>query len=159
MGVISDGNTVIDNGIVDGTVSWQSVQTTGFTATSGKGYPCNTTSAAFTVTFPSSPNAGDTIQLVDYAGTFETNNLTVNPNGNKIQSDTSNRLFAINRLALTFVYVDATQGWELSSGYKEESNPFYIAPYNIEFLVVAGGGGSNQTGNLGYNGGGGGGGY
>ncbi len=31
-------------------VAWQAVQTTGFTAVAGRAYPCNTTSAAFTVT-------------------------------------------------------------------------------------------------------------
>jgi hypothetical protein len=33
-----------------GGTSWQSVQTTGFTAVAGRGYPCNTTSSAFTLT-------------------------------------------------------------------------------------------------------------
>jgi hypothetical protein len=31
-------------------IAWQSVQTTGFTASAGNAYPCNTTSAGFTVT-------------------------------------------------------------------------------------------------------------
>ena len=36
-----------------GTVDWQtSIKTSGFTAVSGEGYFCNTTSAAFTVTLP-----------------------------------------------------------------------------------------------------------
>ena len=51
-------------------ITWQSVQTTGFTAVAGNGYPCNTTSAAFTVTLPSSASSGDQIAIVDYAGTF-----------------------------------------------------------------------------------------
>jgi hypothetical protein len=46
-------------------IAWQSVQTSGFTAVSGRGYPCNTTSAAFTVTLPASPSAGDSIVLTD----------------------------------------------------------------------------------------------
>jgi len=54
--------------------------------TAGTPYPLNTTSAAFTVTLPASPSVGDTIILVDYAGTFATNNITVNPNGLKIGS-------------------------------------------------------------------------
>jgi hypothetical protein len=79
--------------------------------------------------------------LVDYAGTFATNNLTVNPNSLKIQTQTGNRVFNTSRLALTFTYVDSTQGWLLSSGYLEGTNPFYIAPYSVDFLVIAGGGG------------------
>jgi hypothetical protein len=39
-------------------------------------YPCNTTSAGFTVTLPATPSAGQQVQLVDYAGTFDTNALT-----------------------------------------------------------------------------------
>jgi hypothetical protein len=123
-----------------GGLALQSVQTTGFTAVKGNLYPCDTTSAAFTVTLPASAAVGDQVQILDYAGTFNTNNLTVNPNGLKIQTDTGNRLFNTNRIALTFTYVDSTQGWSLSSGYLESTNPFYIPPYDIDFLVVAGGG-------------------
>jgi hypothetical protein len=63
MGVISNGTTVIDNGLVNGVLIWQSVQTTGFTAVKGNAYPCNTTSAAFTVTLPATPSAGDQVQV------------------------------------------------------------------------------------------------
>ena len=106
-------------GAAGGGVSWQSVQTTGFTAVAGRGYPCNTTSTGFTVTLPASPSVGDQIVIVDYAATFATNNLTVNPNGLKIQTQTGNRIFNTSRLALTFTYLDSTQGWILSSGYLE----------------------------------------
>ena len=40
---------------ISGLITWQSVQTTGFTAVAGRGYPCNTTSAAFTSKFSCSP--------------------------------------------------------------------------------------------------------
>jgi hypothetical protein len=143
----------------DGLFAWQSVQTTGFTAVAARAYPCNTTSAAFTVTLPASPSVGDQVLLLDYAGTFATNNLTVNPNSLKIQTQTGNRIFATNRLALTFTYIDSTQGWVVSSGYLESTNPFYVAPYTADFLVIAGGGGGgNDVPNY-ASGGGGAGGY
>jgi len=94
---------------VSGLISWQSVQTTGFTAVAGRGYPCNTTSAAFTVTLPASPSAGDTIILLDYAGTFDTNAITLAPNGNKINGSTDNRVLNTEREAVTITYIDATQ--------------------------------------------------
>ena len=153
--LVTNGSGVLSFTTISAGTSWQSVQTTGFTAVAGRGYPCNTTSSAFTVTLPASPSIGDYIQIVDYAGTFGTNNLTVNPNGLKIQTGTGNRVFGTNRIALTFTYIDSTQGWTLSSGYLEGTNPFVILPYSIDFLVIAGGaGGGCRTG-----GGGGAGGY
>jgi len=122
-----------------GGLAWQSVQTTGFTAVAGRGYPLNTTSSAFTVTLPASPSVGDTIVLVDYAGTFATNNITLSPNGNKINGATANKTLTTNREAVTITYVDSTQGWVASSGTNYGSQS--LDPLPIDFLVVAGGGG------------------
>jgi hypothetical protein len=150
-----DGTTLkVSQGYV---ISWQSVQTTGFTAVAGRGYPCNTTSAAFTVTLPASPAAGDVINIIDYAGKFQTNNLTINPNGNKFNGDTGNYILSNYRQAVQIVYIDSTQGWEISSSYNSSS----AIAFTLDYLVLAGGGGgagssgSNATGT----GGGGAGGY
>ena len=137
-----------------GLVDWQSVKTSGFTAVAGKGYFCNTTSAAFTVTLPASPSAGDEIILVDYAGTFDTNALTISPNGNKIEGGTSNLRLIGDRESVRIVYVDSTQGWIGVSGFQEGTDGLSPAPYSIDFLVIAGGGGGGSVG-----GGGGAGGY
>ena len=126
-----------------GLVAWQSVQTTGFTAVKGRGYPCNTTSAAFTVTLPATPSAGDQIQLVDYAGTFDTNALTINPNGNKIESSTLNFQLTGEREGVVLIYIDSTQGWIATSGINEGTDALSPAPISIDFLVVAGGGGGS----------------
>jgi hypothetical protein len=55
----------------------------------------------------------------------------------------------------------ATGVWRLQDQYNARKNDIWPGQPTliIDFLVVAGGGGSNQTGNLGYNGGGGAGGY
>lgn len=92
--------------------SWQAVQTSNFTAVSGSGYFINTTSAAITMTLPATPTAGDVIAVVDYAGTFATNNLTINTNGNKLNGALSLFKVTTNRAGLQIVYVDSTQGWE-----------------------------------------------
>ena len=99
------------NYAVPGPLVWNPVKTANFTAVSGNAYPVDTTSAAITVTLPASPSAGNIVQLTDYAGKFATNNLTINPNGNKINSSTSSISLAINRESVAIVYVDATQGW------------------------------------------------
>ena len=109
----------------DGTLAW--VENSGGTAwlatitadpanaVAGKGYPCNTTAAAFTATLPTSATLGDEIAFVDYAGTFDTNNLTVGRNGHNIQGSAANLTVATERAAFTLVYVDATQGWLLKN--------------------------------------------
>jgi hypothetical protein len=94
-------------------VTWQAVQSSNTTVTSGFGYFVDTSSGAITLTLPASATLGDTISFVDYAGTFDTNNLTVGRNGHKIQGDANDLTVATERAGLSLVYVDATQGWLL----------------------------------------------
>ena len=107
---VASGATLLGAGL-----SWQSVQSTGFTAVKGNAYPCNTTSAAFTVTLPASASTGDQIALVDYAGTFATNYLTLNPNGLKINGETLNKLIVSKREGVILTYIDSTQGWVVTT--------------------------------------------
>jgi hypothetical protein len=128
-------------------IAWQSsVKTSGFTAVAGEGYFCNTTSSAFTVTLPASPTAGQQVAIVDYAGTFDTNALTINPNSNKIEGGTNNLQLTGEREGVLLVYIDATQGWLSTSGINEGSDALSPVPYSIDFLVVAGGGGGGAGG-------------
>ena len=141
------GNTswVAQSGSGGSGLTWQSVQTANFTAVSGNGYPINTTSAAITVTLPASPSAGNYVQLTDYAGTWATNNVTVAPNGGKINGGTAIFPAITARESLALVYIDATQGWLVYSGVNAVNPGTYTASY----LVVAGGGGG--AGGLGDN--------
>jgi hypothetical protein len=92
---------------------WQAVKTTTFTAVAGEGYFVNTTSGAFTMTLPATPTLGDEISFVDYAGTFDTNNLTVGRNSENIQGSAADLTVSTERAANTLVYTDGTQGWLL----------------------------------------------
>jgi len=141
------GNGSLLTGIAGGPV-WQAVQTGNFTASVGNAYPVNTTSNAVYATLPASPGAGNTIIFVDYARTFGTNNLTLNPNGGKIQSSNANISLTVNGEAVNLVYIDSTQGWINYGGFV--NNP--VGNYTVTYLVVAGGGGGG-----GFNSGGGGG--
>ena len=124
-------------------IAWQStVKTSGFTAVAGEGYFCNTTSSAFTVTLPASPTAGQQVAVVDYAGTFDTNALTINPNSNKIEGGTVNLQLTGEREGVLLVYIDSTQGWLATSGINEGTDALSPVPYSVDFLVVAGGGGA-----------------
>jgi len=145
---IADGIEVVD---------WQSVETGAtFTAVAGNGYPVNTTAQACTVTLPAG-SVGDTIEFVDYAGTWDTNNVTLTADGSeKIKGSTDDGTLSVERQGIKIVYVDATQGWVAATGVNDNTAPAINPPsYEIEYLVVAGGGGSAFL----YGGGGGAGGY
>ena len=95
--------------------SWQSVivadGSTVTSAVSGNGYFIDTTSFAHTIQLPGSPSFGDEITIIDYAGTADTNNITVDRNGNAIQGLASNLTVSTERAGLTLVYSGASQGW------------------------------------------------
>ena len=90
-------------------------KTSAFNASSGQGYFVNTTSGAITATLPASPTQGDEVSFIDYAGTFDTNNLTVGRNGHNIQGSAADLVVGTERAGFTLVYVDATQGWLLQN--------------------------------------------
>ena len=96
-----------------GIVDWQAVITSNTTMVAGRGYFVDTSSSALTMTLPSSASRGDEVWIVDYAASFDSNNLTVARNSHKIQGATSNLTVATERAGFTLVYVDATQGWLL----------------------------------------------
>jgi hypothetical protein len=109
----TDGSGNLSFAEVSGGTSWQAVKTSGFTAVAGEGYFCDTSSAAFTATLPASGTIGDEISFIDYAGTFDTNNLTVGRNGHNIQGSAADLTVSTERAGFTLVYVDSTQGWLL----------------------------------------------
>jgi hypothetical protein len=98
---------------VSGGTAWQSIATTAATMSAGYGYFVNTTSGAITMTLPSSPSLGDEVSIIDYAGTFDSNNLTVGRNSQPIMGTAADLTVSTERAAFTLVYVDSTQGWLL----------------------------------------------
>ncbi len=135
---------------------WQSTpKTADFTAVAGEGYFVDTTSAAITVTLPSSPTAGDEINLVDYAGTADTNNITITSTDN-INGASNDVKIDYERGGVSMVYVDPTQGWIAYNAANETASALVPdIPLIVDYLVVAGGGGGGTR----FGGGGGAGGY
>jgi hypothetical protein len=113
-----------------GTVDWDTTaKTASFTAVSGNGYFVNTTSGAITVTLPAG-SAGDIVSLADYTNTWQTNNVTVTPNGSdKIGGTNADATLSTEGQSVTFVYVDGTEGWKnvQDSTSNVTGNPFIVA--------------------------------
>jgi hypothetical protein len=114
--VLTTDGTTASFGDISGGASWQAVITADpANAVAGYGYFCNTTGGAFTVTLPTSPVLGDFISFIDYAGTFDTNNLTIARNGKNIQGAAADLTVNVERAGFTLVFVDNTQGWLLQN--------------------------------------------
>jgi hypothetical protein len=114
--VLTTDGTTASFGDISGGASWQAVITADpANAVAGNGYFCNTTGGAFTVTLPTSASIGDFISFIDYAGTFDSNNLTIGRNGHNIQGTAADLIVATERAGFTLVYVDSTQGWLLQN--------------------------------------------
>ena len=97
-----------------GTVDWQTTVKTGdFTAANGEGYFVDTGSGTVTATLPASPSAGNIVYIKDYDGNFGTNACTVARNGSNIRGEASNFNLSQNNSGAAFIYVDATEGWQV----------------------------------------------
>jgi hypothetical protein len=137
--IIPAGATITNNGTATGfgatgAVNWDTTKkTSGFTAVSGVGYFCDTTSTAFTVTLPATPSAGAIVAVADYANTFATNNLTIGRNGSNIGGSAINAVLSTNGVSVTLVYVDATQGWVITDSGARSDIP------QPTFIVATGG--------------------
>ena len=111
----TNGSGTLAWSTISGGADWQAVKTTTYTAVAGQGIFANTSGGAWTLTLPSSPSAGDFVSVIDYAGTFDTNNLTIARNGKNIQGSAADLVVGTERAGLTLVFVDDTQGWLLQN--------------------------------------------
>ena len=110
---------MIDGGLG---LEWQSsVETSSFTAVNGNGYFVNTTSGSITVTMPSSPIVGNSIGIIDYAGTATSNTITLT-SSNNIQGSSSNKNINYTRGAIRISYSDNTQGWVVTAAANDNTS-------------------------------------
>jgi hypothetical protein len=146
--------TKLTTDLIDGSLGtdWQATpKTANFTAVAGEGYFVNTTSAAITVTLPSSPSTGDEVSIIDYGLNASTNNITITSSDN-IQGATNDLVLSTNKVSKTLVYSDATKGWLVAND--GAGGTAVVVPYDISYLVVGGGGGAGGRRDTGSAGGG-----
>src|ERR1700761_2303152 len=66
------------------------IQTANYNANNYDYIIADTTGGGFTITLPASPSFGETVWIVDGAGTWNTNNLTIAGNGANIMGSPAN---------------------------------------------------------------------
>ena len=96
-----------------GAVDWDTTpKTATFSAVNGTGYFVNTTSGVVTANLPAG-SAGDIVALSDYASTWDSNAITVSPDGSdKINGGNYSTDLTTAGLSVTLIYIDGTQGWK-----------------------------------------------
>ena len=113
---IDSGATITNSGTASGFgITWNigSAYNSNFNASAGNGYFVSTSGGAVTATLPASPSAGDEVRFIDLSATFDTNNLTVGRNSEKIMGDAADLTVATERAGFGLVYSDSTNGWLL----------------------------------------------
>ena len=127
-------------------IEWQALTvadgSTTLTAEAGKGYFLDTNAGVIEVFLPSSPSRGDTIVLVDYGGTFGTNQCIINTGGQLIDSTTGPDFKVTTDNAIVeLVYVDANKGYLVKLNQAAGTTPGAIATgiYGATFIQATGG--------------------
>lgn len=99
----------------------------GYTAAANDLVRCNTSSGAFTILLPASPLDGTIIAFVDVSNSFSANNLTISPNGNRIEGSTNSMISNVNGAYLEFTYIQSATNWKLLQ-----------APLTVSSIVASG---------------------
>ena len=86
-----------------------------YIAVAGDQLLINTSATTVNVTLPTGPAIGDEVVIIDARGTFGSNNVTVERNGQPINSGTNNLALSTNGQAVTLVYIDGTRGWSFKT--------------------------------------------
>jgi hypothetical protein len=84
-------------------------KTANYTAKAGERIVADTSGGGFTITLPASPRDGDTVAFLDDTGSFGTNALVVNPNGNTLNGDADSYSLDINKMYVEIHFFDG--GW------------------------------------------------
>lgn len=111
---VLDSNGNIPLGTVPNEVysDWM-VFTSNHTATSGEKILADTSGGVWVLTLPLSPVVGNVVDVADHAGTFATNNLTINRNGEKIMGLSQDMTVDVNNASFSLVFSGLTYGWRI----------------------------------------------
>lgn len=96
-----------------GLITDPTIRTSGFTAVNGTRYDCDSTSAAFTITLPPAPAAGQRVGIKDISGGAGTNPITIGRNGSLIMNLAEDMTISTAYRGAYLVY-NTVRGWLLT---------------------------------------------
>jgi hypothetical protein len=87
------------------------------TLSNSQNIAADTSGGTFTLTLPLNPNEGDSIDIFDYAETFNTNPLLIARNGERIESLEEDLIANVQGAYFTMIYTGSTRGWQILPRY------------------------------------------
>jgi len=91
-----------------------SIQTANYTVTGKNEYIfADTSGGSWTLTLPASPLLGDIVSMNDLNGSWESNPVTIDRNGQRINGLLENLLCDVNNCCIKLVYSNVTYGWKI----------------------------------------------
>jgi hypothetical protein len=106
------GGRIFASEIVSSSSTWLYTSTNTVSAGGTKWF-VNTSATTVTMTLPLLPSVGDSVEFIDYSGTFGTNNLIFARNGEKIMGLAEDLIINLDFAANTMIYSGVTQGWKI----------------------------------------------
>lgn len=124
VGVLENGNVVeywFKDGVTDGDLEPKSlsyddsrtVVSTSSVLQSNKYYLVDSSSTSLTIALPASPFQGDFIWIQDAKGSWYTNNITLNGNGNNIAGSSNSRTLNVSDSLIVLTYIGGLLGWDI----------------------------------------------
>lgn len=74
----------------------------------------DTTNDKFQITLPANPSAGDFVNVVDVAGKFKDEEVTIVRNGAPIRGKSENVKIKVNNATVFLTYTGTSEGWQYS---------------------------------------------
>lgn len=87
--------------------------TSAWNAVAGDKLYADSSGGSFTITLPSSPGAGDDVEIFDPTSSWVSFNVTVARNGQPIQGIASDLVLDVNGGRARLIYYNTTQGWRV----------------------------------------------
>lgn len=111
-----EATTASTAAITEGLQTWAAVDNAAspYASASNVRLLVDTTAGAVTVTLPAAPTVGDYVEIIDAAGKFDTNNLTVDRNSLKIMSLDEDMTVSKINASFKLVYASAALGWRIN---------------------------------------------
>jgi hypothetical protein len=107
------GKIYADQLIVNSSSSTWYYTNTNYAAVAGDRIFVDTALNTLTITLPVNPSVGDTIEFLDYKGSFGSNTMTFNGNGQNIMGLAEPLIVDIPNAGNYLIYSGITQGWKI----------------------------------------------